>query len=141
MEETKDKNPLWFGLENEPIGTDREIIKIERLFSVTLPEEYKLFIKRYGGGYFAFTNIFSVKDSEWNIVQINNEIKLIKSHNFIAISENEVGDFYGFKVNNGVCNPKVKFYNHELDQIEETEYQNLYEYLLKVGLKQLGSIS
>jgi hypothetical protein len=136
VEVIKAKNPIWFELDTDPIGTDSQLHNAEEQLSVSLPKEYKLFIKWFGGGYFAFTNIFSVADSEWNIIQLNNEINLINSHKFIAISDNEVGDYYGFEIKSGLCNPKVKFYNHEINQVEETEFNNLYQYVLKVGLKQ-----
>ncbi|MBT2644786.1 SMI1/KNR4 family protein [Bacillus sp. ISL-41] len=136
VEKIKANNPIWFELETAPIGTDSEIAKSEKQLSVSLPKEYKLFIKKFGGGYFAFTNIFSVSDSEWNIIQQNNEINLINSHKFIAVSDNEIGDYYGFEIKSGICSPKVKFYNHEINQVEETEYDDLYQYLFNVGLKQ-----
>ncbi|MNI94475.1 hypothetical protein D3C73_1525830 [compost metagenome] len=75
-------------------------------------------------------------ESEWNIIQQNNKIGLVNSHNFLAISDNGVGDFYGFEIRNGACSTNIKFYRHELNQLESTEYENLYDYLLKMGLKQ-----
>ncbi|WP_284646261.1 SMI1/KNR4 family protein [Paenibacillus silviterrae] len=137
VEEARLKHPVWFGLDSDPTGADDAISKIESRLSVILPEEYKRFVKTYGGGYFAFTNIFSVnEDSEWHITERNIKIGLLYSHNFIAVSDNEVGDFYGFQIENGVCNPSIKFYDHESNQVKKTGYKNLYEYILKVGLKQ-----
>jgi hypothetical protein len=135
VDETKVKRPIWFGLESDEESTDIEIEQIERCFSAILPQEYKDFIKKYGGGYFAFTNIFSgKKESEWYIVTRNNEVGLLNSYGFIAFSDNEVGDYYGFKIINGKCHPKIYFYDHEDDQIKITEYDNLFDYLNKVGL-------
>ncbi|WP_423800805.1 SMI1/KNR4 family protein [Neobacillus sp. SAB-20_R2A] len=136
VEKIKAKNPIWFELETAPIGNDTQIANVEKQLSISLPKEYKLFVKMFGGGYFAFTKIFSVSNGEWNIIQQNKQINLINSHNFIAVSDNEVGDFYGFKIENGICSPKVKFYNHEINMIEETRFEDLYQYLLKVGLQQ-----
>jgi hypothetical protein len=137
VEETRLRYPVWFGLDSDPRGTDEDIRIIEGQLSVILPEEYKRFVKTYGGGYFVFTNIFSVnEDSDWHITERNIAIGLLQSRNFLAVSENEVGDYYGFQVEDGVCNPSVMFYDHELNQVEDTGYKNLYEYLLIVGLKQ-----
>ncbi|WP_082459498.1 SMI1/KNR4 family protein [Bacillus sp. FJAT-25509] len=116
--------------------TDTQIAKAEKHHSIRLPNEYKLFVKTFGGGYFAFTNIFTVNNGEWNIIQLNNQINLINSHKFIAVSDNEVGDFYGFEIENGICNPKVKYYNHEINKVVETQFEDLYQYVLKVGLQQ-----
>jgi hypothetical protein len=136
VEIIKAKNPLWFELETAPIGNDSEIVNAEQQLSVILPKEYKLFIKKFGGGYFAFTKIFSISESEWNIIDQNNEINLINSHKFIAVCDNEVGDFYGYEIKSGICSPKMKFYNHEINKVEETKFDDLYQYLLNVGLKQ-----
>lgn len=85
VEETRLKYPVWFGLDSDPIGTDDDISKIENRLSVIFPEEYKRFVKTYGGGCFAFTNIFSLnKDSEWHITERNITIGLLYSHNFMA---------------------------------------------------------
>lgn len=35
---------------------------------------------------------------EWNIVKQNNGIVLVRSHNFLAVSENGAGDLYGFEI-------------------------------------------
>jgi hypothetical protein len=136
VEDAKAKNPIWFELEIAPIGTDTQITNVEKQLSVSLPKEYKNFVKMFGGGYFAFTKIFSVSNGELNLIQQNNQINLINSHNFITVSENEVGDFYGFEIENGICSPKVKFYDHEINIVEETQFEDLYQYLLKVGLQQ-----
>ena len=135
VNEIKNKKPVWFGLDSDPPCTDSDITKIVNSLSVQFPTEYKMFLKGIGGGYFAFTNLFSgTKDSEWNILTQNNEAGLLETKNFLAISDNGVGDFYGFKVKNGLCEAKISFFDHEDNQIKPTKYENLYEYLIKVGL-------
>jgi hypothetical protein len=137
VDELKAKHPIWFDLNTDSIGSETDLSNIESVYSIKLPIEYKHFIMTYGGGYFCFTNVFSTNiNSEWNIIEQNNRINLYNSHNFLAVSDNEVGDYYGYEIKNGYCNPKVKFYNHYLNQVEDTSYENLYEFLLKVGLRQ-----
>ena len=135
VNEVKVKNPVWFGLESDSSATDSEIDAVEAFLSITLPEEYKIFVKEFGGGYFAFTNVFSVnKESEWYIIKQNKQIGLVNSHDFLAVSDNQVGDFYGFKIVNGKCEAYLMFFDHETGQIEKTKYGDLFEYLEKVGL-------
>lgn len=135
VNEIKKNKPIWFGLESDPKATDLEIKEVEILLSVKLPDEYKKFIKNFGGGYFAFSNIFSVnKESEWYIVNQNKNIGLFDTLGFLAISDNEVGDYYGFKIENRVCGSSIHFYDHEINFLEITEYKNLYEFIIKVGL-------
>jgi len=110
VNETRNKRPIWFGLESEPKANDRQIEKVEKALSLSLSDEYKNFVKEFGGGYFAFTNIFSLNDNgEWYIVNLNNQIGLMKAHPFLAVSENETGDYYGFTIENGVCSSRVMF--------------------------------
>lgn len=135
VNETRNKRPIWFGLESEPKGNDNQIEKVEKVLSLSLPDEYKSFVKEYGGGYFAFTNIFSVNDlSDWYIVNLNNQIGLMETHSFLAVSDIETGDYYGFKIEKRVCCSRVMFYDHEINKVEETKYENLYDYILDVGL-------
>ncbi len=135
VDEMKVKNPVWFGLESDPKSTESDIKDIESHLLIKLPGEYKEFVKEYGGGYFAFTNVFSGdKESEWYISTQNDAIDLLNSHEFLAVSDNETGDYYGFKVINGICESKISLYDHEDNQLKSTEYKNLYDFLIKVGL-------
>jgi hypothetical protein len=103
--------------------------------SITLPPEYVAFTKKAGGGYFAFTNVYSLTpESDWNIVERNAAVNLI-GRGFLAFSENGCGDYYGFGVNSGVCESAVLFFDHDTQQIRPTEYGDLYEYLVDVGLR------
>ncbi|WP_025850998.1 SMI1/KNR4 family protein [Paenibacillus ehimensis] len=71
----KASNPIWFDLDGAPIGTKAEIETVEKQLNISLPEDYKEFIEAFGGGYFAFTVIFSVSaESEWNIANQNQSL-------------------------------------------------------------------
>jgi len=135
VQDLKKTRPIWFGLESDPEGTDSEISEVEKELLIRLPKEYKEFVQDFGGGYFGFTNVFSVNNqSEWYIVELNRQTGLLGSHSLLIISDNQTGDYFGFNVENGVCSSNIMFYDHETNQIEKTDYNNLYEYLLKVGL-------
>lgn len=136
IEKIKSANPVLFMLESDSVATDNQIHETEQSLSLLLPEEYKQFIKTFGGGYFAFVNIFSVsEDSEWNIVEQNYRIGLVDSHNFLAVSDIGTGDFYGFEIINGICSSAIKVYDHDSNQLEATVFETLFDYLLRVGLK------
>lgn len=135
LNQLRTKKPVWFGLEAEPNGTDSEIEEVEKHFSIILPKEYKEFVKSFGGGYFAFTNIFSVnEESDWSVISQNIEIGLISSYAFLAVSDNQAGDYYGFQVIERKCESEVYVFDHDAHQIKKTEYRNLYDYLMEVGL-------
>lgn len=130
----KEKNPVWFALEADRPAADGEIAQAEAELGVTFPPEYRDFLRDFGGGYFAFVNVFSVQTgSQWNIVQRNKRHAIDA---FIAISDNGVGDLYGFGVSDGVCRPHILFSDHETNgNLKPTNYQNVLEFLAEKGLR------
>lgn len=133
-EQKMQEYPIWFELRDECEFSDRELFAIEKELNVELPVEYKQFIQEYGGGYFAFCTIYSMcKNSDWNIVDINNKYILLRK-NYLLISENSLGDFYGFKVLGSKCSSQLYFFDHDLEEWNSSEYSNLFEYIDKVGL-------
>lgn len=130
-------NPIWFSLDADPVGTKADIETVERQLNITLPEDYKKFVQMYGGGYFAFTVVFSVSpEGEWNILKQNRFLDLLEKQHFLAVSDNQAGDYYGYKIENGLSEEKLFVYDHETHQISQTKYNNLLEYIMEVGLKQ-----
>lgn len=133
----KASNPIWFALDADPVGTKTDIDTVENQLNISFPEDYKEFIEAFGGGYFAFTVIFSVSaDSEWNIINQNQSLDLLEKQHFLAVSDNQAGDYYGYKIGNGLIEKNLFVYDHDNRQIKQTKYQNLFEYLMEVGLKQ-----
>ena len=59
VEETKKNHPVWFGIESDQCPTDVVIADVEAKLEAKLPADYKNFIYEYGGGYFAFSNVYS----------------------------------------------------------------------------------
>jgi len=136
IERIKKEKPIWFGLESDSCINDSDIRRIEEYFNIQLPMEYKQFLKNYGGGYFAFLLIFSGDEkSDWNVIKQNKELNLLNKYNFLAVSDNESGDFYGFRVNNNICETKLSIFLHDELKVEETQYENFYQYVLKLGLR------
>lgn len=130
----KRKNPIWFTLDSDPPASDSEIVNAEALLQTRFSPQYRDFLKEYGGGLFAFVNIFSVRpNSEWNVVYRN---KQIGRNDFIAISDNGVGDQFGFRTVHGICQPEIFFLDHEeSNKVVASRYADLFEYVAKVGLK------
>jgi SMI1-KNR4 cell-wall len=80
VEAARSKNPVWFELEGDPPATNEEVMEAETALGVLFPEAYREFLKDYGGGCFAFANVFSVKTgSEWNVVERNRNARLVGS--------------------------------------------------------------
>ena len=135
VDEVKKEKPIWFGLESDPVCSWVDIERLESRLLIQLPSDYKDFLLRFGGGYFALTNIYSgTNGSEWNLFDRNGEIGLLENNGFLAISENGMGDYYGFKIENKICGSEIFFFDHEDGTVKSTLYRNLFDYLVIVGL-------
>lgn len=134
VEKTRSDHPIWFGMDSDPIPSESLLLEAESKLSAKLPNEYRNFVLEYGGGYFAFSNVYSLNPgSDWNVLDVNHEYQEIRDDH-ILISENGSGDFYGFRVIDGVCRSEIYFYDHETGSWQETTYGNIFEYLEKFAL-------
>lgn len=134
VDKTKKDHPAWFGLEPDENADDEALNEAEEKLGAKLPDDYKKFVSEYGGGYFAFSSVFSLQaGSDWNLIDLNQKYDDIRS-GYVLVSENGSGDFYGFKVVNGICEPKIHFYDHEVATWQESMHSNLFEYLEESAL-------
>lgn len=134
VEKIKNEHPVWFGMDSDEIPYEAAVTEAEVKLGVKLPTDYKKFISEYGGGYFAFSNVFSLEDgSDWHLVDQNYKYDAIREGH-VLVSENGFGDFYGFKVVDGVCETKIYFYDHEVELWQESSYSSLFDYLEEFAL-------
>jgi len=56
---------------------------------------------------------------------------------YLPIADNDCGEFYVLKCNGEYCSDKIYYYTHDSQEITETAYHDILEYLLDVGLKAL----
>lgn len=134
VENVKQKHPIWFGLDSDKPPSIDDINATEEKLKVQFPNDYLNFVNEFGGGYFAFSNIYSLEiGSDWNIIDQNLKYANI-CKDYIIISENGTGDFYGFKVEDGICKPQIHFYDHDEGNWQETEFFNIFEYLKNLAL-------
>ena len=134
VQKVKSDHPIWFGIEPDEIPDDTTIRLAEEKLYTQLPDDYINFILEYGGGYFAFSNVFSLQErSDFNLVYLNYKYDAVDS-GYVLFSENNSGDIFGFKTVDGICEPKIHFYDHEIEIWQESQYCNLFDYLEKVAL-------
>lgn len=135
VEEAKKDHPVWFGIESDKYYDAVIVSEAEVKLGSLLPDDYKNFIKEYGGGYFGFSNVYSLEQgSDWNLVDLNYQYNNFRDC-YVLFSENGSGDFYGFKSNDGICESNVCFYDHESQAWQLTKFKNLFEYLAIFALK------
>lgn len=132
----RESHPQWMTLEADKAPTPAEVYKAEEGLGAQLPAEYIEFIRSYGGGDFAFTVIYSLDpSSDLNIVE-KNHAPWLSRRDFIAFSDNGAGDYFGFQVESRTAGSAVYLLDHESGAIEVTEFANVYEYLVSIGLRQ-----
>lgn len=130
----KSAKPLWLEGEMEPVATDDQISEVESELDLKLPKQYIEFIRNIGSGYFGFTNIFSVNpEGDWYLPEMMRQFDL--PGNFIPITDDETGGYYGFMMQDNVCGESVYYYHFGDSDKPVFKYQYFFDYLVEVGLK------
>lgn len=133
-QKVKNKNPRIFGLDSDCKPTAEDIDLLEKYYNIVFPRSYKEFLLQYGGGYFAYTVVYSLDNQSPFYVKKNVSAEFINDNNFFPIIDFETGDLAGFKVDNGICEDTIVLYSHEEKIISDTKL-NFYDALGKYGLK------
>lgn len=135
VEKLRNRKPILFGLKSDNIASDEELIHIENYYQIQLPESYKQFLKKYGGGYFAYTVVYSC-DMDSKFYVIHNVFKdWINKYSFFPVIDFQTGDMGGFKIHNKKCDELFCIYNHEENKIMESEECDFFQALIMYGLK------
>jgi hypothetical protein len=120
----------WALSERETPTRPGEIEAFERARGVSLPAEYAHIASKYGCGDFGFARLLSVRAGPWHIGDVPG-----MPLDFVPISPNGCGDFYGFGVLKERCQSAIVLANHEEGYaLNPTEFSDLYEYLHRYGL-------
>lgn len=132
VNKTKIKIPTLFGLEHDVIPSVDDISKFEEQNHIQLTEKYKQFLLKYGGGFFGYTNLYSLdKNSDFYLLNYND----IPIRNILYIADNGCGDNYALKIVETKCQNTIIFYEHDTGLLYDTKFSDIFEYLVKVGLK------
>ena len=71
------------------------------------------------------------------VQQVKAKKPILFALGYLPIADNGCGDFYVLKCNGEYCSDKIYYYTHDSQEITETAYHDILEYLLDVGLKAL----
>lgn len=131
VDAAKTERPKLFQLGHDHIPGTEEIFELEKQYHIQLPQKYVQFLLAYGGGYFGYANIYSLdKNSSFYLLNYNKPD--LKEH--LYISDNGCGDNYAFHIENGICSEIIIFYDHEDGEMHDTEFCDIFEYLVEIGL-------
>ncbi len=134
--QARDAHPQWFALPADGSPDGEQVVAQQAQLGAALPNEYLDFVRAFGGGDFAFLAVYSLDaDSDLNIVTKNSEPWLSRP-DFVAISDNGAGDYYGFMVQDGRCSREVLLLDHESGELRPTGHADFFEFALVKGLGQ-----
>lgn len=106
-------HPDGFQLFDQWRADEPALSRVEQTLSARLPAEYREFMTRVGGGMFLYVDLLPVVSSdphEDDLLSVNDELKL---SDFVAVAPVGTGDWWGFRVSSGICDPEVSFWDHE----------------------------
>ncbi|WP_432049903.1 SMI1/KNR4 family protein [Verrucosispora sp. NA02020] len=115
-------------------ATTAEIDDLEKRLGVTLPEKYRSFMMRYGGGMVGCVELFPIAggDSGDDVKSVND--REFPERTFIAIAPVGTGDYWGFPVDDGRCRDEVWFHFHD-GGAPELEAPDVLGFVARHGLR------
>ncbi|MET8912411.1 SMI1/KNR4 family protein [Micromonospora sp. NPDC004551] len=106
-----------------------DITEAERALGATLPEQYKAFMLRYGGGQFGFLDLLPIPTAA-SAHHIDDVVSASRAEfpdgSFVAVAPVGTGDYWCFPVLDGGCSDEVWFRHHDADDptLEAPDFLN-----------------
>lgn len=132
IKEIAKKDPVLFELESDKSAEEESISYIENYYEAKLPDDYKEFLKQYGGGYFGYIVVFSCDKNGMFYIKDNISKSWIEKKSFFPVIDFETGDYLGFKVKDKVCQNEMVLYSHEENEFTRLDI-DFWTSLLKYG--------
>ncbi len=130
----KNKNPIWFELEHDDPPSLSEIESTQQTLGIEFCPKYIEFLYEYGGGYFAFAEVYSLDaNSEFYIAKYNSRESIVE-FGYVVLSDNGAGDLYIFSVSEGKASSEVYLLEHESGSCNLI-YEDILEFCKSVGLR------
>lgn len=119
-----DQPGLFMFRDSEPQVNLNDINEIENRLSAKLPNSYIEVLRNFGGGTFAFGEIFSISpDSDFYVLNEYKKYKFIPSF-FYPISSDGSGGYYGFIKDKDIFKDEIYYLGYDLNniQVEKTKW-------------------
>lgn len=129
------------GLIDGYTSTPEVIAGVEDRMGVILPDKYKYFVTRYGGGVFGFVELLPLVGPDigpgeasrgGDLCAVNDQF--FPGRDFVAVAEVGTGDYWGFPVTSRRCDEEVWFRFHDHEDREQVAADFL-EFVAEHGLK------
>ncbi|MGW7817748.1 SMI1/KNR4 family protein [Streptomyces puniciscabiei] len=117
-------------------ASDADLERVEEELGVRLPDQYRSFMKRYGGGAFGSLDLLPAVcpagDRREDMLEVARSEQFEVA--FVPIAPVGTGDWWGFEVVEGVCREPVCMYLFE-DGTLETASPDFITFAAKEGLR------
>lgn len=135
VDEARKTNPRILMLDSDAPGSPAQIARAEQTLGVLLPESYAQFVKRFGGGFFGFSLVYSLDEASEFYLLSHNTADSAAKHGYVAVIDYETGDTAGFRVENGQCGEQMWRYDHESGRLQKLPYEDLLSFLAANALR------
>jgi hypothetical protein len=115
-------------------ASDAELLRVEQELAAQLPEKYKEFMRRYGGGQFLFVDLLPAISPEGRDDLLNVNQSEFTPKGFLAVAPVGTGDWWGFPTTDGICDDQVFFWDHE-DGRMQVSHPDFLVFLTHNGLR------
>ena len=115
-------------------ATEEDLAGAETALGVSLPQKYKDFMLRYGGGQFLFLDLLPVVSPDGHaetLLEANR--REVSGREFVVVAPVGTGDWWGFVSTGGACADQVSFLDHEDGSIQP-EAEDFLEFVARHGL-------
>ena len=130
-EEDPEQLDSEFFVRDKALKEDK-LAKFEQKAGFTFPEEYRVFIKRFGAGDIGTITVLS-PDPESDFTLWKGEEPFEKT-TWIPVVDDGKGNYYGFVVESGTCSKEVWFADQDLGyELSGTDYGDFYELIAAVA--------
>jgi len=115
---------------DQPASED-QITELETSVGVRLPQEYRSFLREFGGGSYGLATIFSAEpESEWYLPRKQAEANRYLPEGLLAFSDDFAGGNYVLKVLNGQALKPVFYWNQDGGEAP-TEFDDVIEFIAR----------
>jgi hypothetical protein len=124
-----------FNLIEGRIASADEIANFELDLAVVLPDKYKAFMMRFGGGMFGYVELLPIvaMPGTYDDLSTINDSEF-PDRSFLAVAPVGTGDYWGFPVIAGRCLDAVWYRYHDIDE-DELVAADFLDFIAEHGLK------
>ena len=113
-------------------ATEEELRAVERSLGIVLCESYKQFLKHFGGGHYGCSDIGSADPkSEYYLAKINERKFRNMAENFLVISDDGTGGYYGMVIEDGVAKEAICYNDTDDGSVSRTPFQDIFEFIIQ----------